>query len=273
MSEVHSSAEDLGGYFRGLLEASSASTVEIHCASCAACAARLRDEARLELSLHELVETRPAPRRRVQRSGARVVAALVVGLAAAAAAAVALVASRPAIVAIRKDAPAVTTTPATATAGSANGDAGTLGTPAVRSVNVAEGETLRLSVGDVTSYHLDAAAKRILTISFGGSSAFVIGNGAGEGRVVLVKRTHETLVYDVTVTAPTRAPEVLRVGDLRTFNGSDIVSFHVQNDDVVDVAGDGATMTITATSVGRTSVTFVQKNGEVRSFRFQVLAK
>ena len=56
MSDVHSSAEDLAAYFRGLLPAERAQAVEAHCAGCEACADKLVGEARLEVALYDVFD-------------------------------------------------------------------------------------------------------------------------------------------------------------------------------------------------------------------------
>jgi hypothetical protein len=51
--EKHPPTDDFAAYFRGLLEASDAKALEEHVSACAACAAKLRDEARVELAMYE----------------------------------------------------------------------------------------------------------------------------------------------------------------------------------------------------------------------------
>ncbi len=194
MIEVHSSAEQLGGYFRGLLDDVSAATVEEHCAACPACATRLQDEARLELSLHELVEDARVPvRPRARRSTLRVGVASVAGLVALAAAAViAFLVSRPQPVAIAKDVPTVASSPSSL-AGS-----DTPSRPAEHRFTLTTGASLHFRVPDVAAFHTDHDAVSVMVSN---DDVLVTGNAPGEARILFMTTTGDTLLYVVTVTA------------------------------------------------------------------------
>jgi hypothetical protein len=80
----HIPADDLASYFRGLLDAEAARTLEEHVAVCHACAKLLEGEARVELAMHEAVAVRhagPARTRSLTRV-ARVLATVLVAAAA-----------------------------------------------------------------------------------------------------------------------------------------------------------------------------------------------
>ncbi len=274
MIEVHSSVEQLGGYFRGLLDDATSATVEEHCAACPACAARLRDEARVELSLLELVESGaaapslPVPPRRVRPQ--RALAWTGAGLVLAAAATFVLVANRhPPVVATAPPAMISKDVPSSSAASSAGVDPVS---PTEMQVTLAEGATARLRLPGITAFHVDGSG--IVTPLFRGDDVILAGDAAGSERIVFQTEAGVTTVCHVTVTVsgPASPPTPLSVGDVRTLRLGDLESFHVQEAGVVSVLFSGDVVTIEAHRAGRSAVTFVSHTGEVSSYVFDVSA-
>ncbi len=273
MIEVHSSVEQLGGYFRGLLDDATSATVEEHCAACPACAARLRDEARVELSLLELVEggaaapSLPVPPRRVRPQ--RALAWAGAGLVLAAAATFVLVANRhPPVVATAPPAMISKDVPSSSAASSAGVDPVS---PTEMQVTLAEGATARLRLPGITAFHVDGSG--VVTPLFRGDDVILAGDAAGSERIVFQTEAGVTTVCRVTVTVaggrePAHSPPASET--CARCGLADLESFHVQKAGVVSVLFSGDVVTVEAHRAGRSAVTFVSHTGEVASYVFDV---
>lgn len=90
MSEPHCTPEELAGYVQGLLCAARARALESHASACDACAEALAEEARVELALYEVVDSRRRAPSRPHRAPSPFLRAAGVGLAGLAMAAAAV---------------------------------------------------------------------------------------------------------------------------------------------------------------------------------------